>query len=47
MSNYSEILETALGNTIIDACAVYQSSSVDFSKARTSENVTQFLESYQ
>lgn len=35
------------GNTTIDAYAVYQSGLVEFSKTRTEEKVTQFLESYK
>ncbi|KAJ9202201.1 hypothetical protein DTO164E3_3130 [Paecilomyces variotii] len=40
-------LEVTLRSVTVDACAVYQSSSIEFSDARTSESVSQFLKSYQ
>ncbi|OJJ87649.1 uncharacterized protein ASPGLDRAFT_63789 [Aspergillus glaucus CBS 516.65] len=39
-------LETTLGSNTTGACAVYQSGLVEFSKTRTEEIITQFLESY-
>lgn len=39
-------LETTLGGNTTGACAVYQSGLVEFSKTRTEEIITQFLESY-
>lgn len=44
----SECCEGTLGNDLImDACAVYQSGLIPFSKTRTPNNVTQFLQSYK
>lgn len=43
----SKCLETTLGSSTIDACAVYQSGLVDFLETRTEKKITQFLESYQ
>lgn len=40
-------LGTTLGGAVVDAYAVYQSSSADFSSSRTRETVVQFLNSYQ
>lgn len=42
-----ECLETTLGSVAIDACAVYQSGSAEFSKTRDYRNVTQFLQYYK
>jgi hypothetical protein len=40
-------LETTLRSVTVDACAVYRCGSPDFSDTRTSENVIQFLKSYE
>ncbi|KAL4893644.1 hypothetical protein BDV59DRAFT_207739 [Aspergillus ambiguus] len=40
-------LESTLGNVAVDAHAVYLSSCRDFSRSRTGESVTEFLEAYQ
>lgn len=43
----TELCEKTLGSVTIDACAVYESGLVDFSKTRTPKSVTRLLQSYK